>query len=101
MAEKRGLEIQWTDRSFTDSLSIREYLLEEFSQKEVDNFYKLLEAFEKIVLIFPNLYPKSIKNSRTHRAILSKQLSVFYIVSKIQITVVAVLDTRMGYSKWP
>jgi hypothetical protein len=101
MAEKQSLSIHWTDSSVSGSLSIKKYLLEEFSQREVDNFYKLLEAFEKIVLTFPRLYPKSIKNSKTHRAVLSKQLSVFYTVSKIQITVIAVLDTRTGYSKWP
>ena len=101
MAERRYLLVHWTDRSLSDSLAIKEYLEEKFSQREVDNFYDLLHAFENIVLSFPKLYPKSIKNKKTHRAVLSKQLSVFYTLSKDQIVIVAVLDNRMSYTKWP
>jgi plasmid stabilization system protein ParE len=100
MAEKQYLTVFWTDRSISDSLAIKRYLQKEFSQKEIDNFYKLLGAFEKIVL-FPQLYPQSIKNKKAHRAVLSKQLSVFYNLSKDQINIIAVLDNRVGYSKWP
>jgi len=101
MAEEQLLSVYWTARSISDSIAIKEYLQEKFSQKEIDNFYNLLSSFEKIILLFPKLYPQSIKNKKTHRAVLSKQLSVFYTLSKGQITVVAVLDNRMGYSKWP
>jgi plasmid stabilization system protein ParE len=101
MAEKQYLSVFWTNRSISDSLAIKKYLQKEFSQREIDNFYKLLGAFEKIVLSFPKLYPQSIKNKKVHRAVLSKQLSVFYSLSKDQINVIAVLDNRVGYSKWP
>ncbi len=101
MAEKQRVSVDWTNRSLSDSLTIKDYLQEKFSQREIDNFYKLLEAFEKIISSFPTLYPKSVKNKKAHRAVLSKQLSVFYSISKDQITVIAVLDNRMGYSKWP
>jgi plasmid stabilization system protein ParE len=101
MAEKQYLTVSWSNRSISDSLAIKKYLQKEFSQREIDNFYKLLDAFEKIVLSFPKLYPSSIKNKKVHRAVLSKQLSVFYNLSKDQINVIAVLDNRVGYSKWP
>lgn len=77
MAEKQYLTVFWSDRSISDSLAIKKYLQKEFSQREIDNFYRLLDAFEKIVLSFPQLYPYSIKNKKVHRAVLSKQLSVF------------------------
>ena len=101
MAEESDMSVHWTNRSLSDSLTIKEYLQIKFSQREIDNFYKLLETFEKIVSSFPALYPKSMKNKKVHRAVLSKQLSVFYSISNDQITVIAVLDNRMGYSKWP
>ncbi|MGZ3766222.1 MAG: type II toxin-antitoxin system RelE/ParE family toxin [Mucilaginibacter sp.] len=101
MAKKDGLTVYWTNRSISDSLNIKEYLNKEFSQREIDNFYKLLEAFEKIVLSFPNLYPQSIKNKKVYRAVLSKQLSVYYKLSRDQIIIIAVLDNRVGFSRWP
>lgn len=101
MAEKQYLKVFWSARSISGSLAIKKYLQREFSQREIDNFYRLLNDFEKIVLAFPKLYPYSIKNKKIRRAILSKQLSVFYTLSKIQINVIAALDNRVGYSKWP
>jgi hypothetical protein len=79
---------------------IKAYLQQKISQREIDDFYKLLEASEKIILSFPKLYGRSIKNKKVHRGV-SKQLSVFYALSKDSIIMVAVLDNKMGYSKWP
>lgn len=101
MADQQSLSIYWSDRSISDSLVIKEYLLRKFSQKEIDNFYKLLDAFERIILLFPKLYPKSTKNKKIHRAVLSKKLSVFYTLSKNTVIVIAILDNRMSYAKWP
>ena len=95
------LSVIWTGRSLSDSQTIRSYLKYYFSKKEIDNYYKLLESFEKIVSIFPTLYPQSNKNKAVRRAVLSKQLSVFYTMTKDTITVIAILDNRMNDSKWP
>jgi hypothetical protein len=77
MDEKSVLTITYTKRANQNALGIKGYLLYHFTQTEVDNFYNLLAAFEKVVIEFPLLYPKSTKNKTTHRAVLSKQLSVF------------------------
>src|ERR1700751_2477822 len=95
------LTIIWTDRSLSDSETIKGYLEYHFSQKKIDNFYRLLESFEKIVTVFPYLYPQTNKNNNVRRGVLSKQLSVFYILEKDIVTVIAVLDNRMSDSKWP
>jgi hypothetical protein len=100
MAET-NLLIVWTDRSLSDTRIIRDYLQYHFTQREIDNFYTFLESFEKIVSIFPQLYPQTNKNSGVRRAVLSKQLAVFYSLEKGVITVIAVLDNRMSDSKWP
>jgi len=100
MAEK-SLSVNWTDRSLSNSETIRDYLQYHFTQRELDNYYKLLESFEKIVVVFPFLYPQTDKNNNVRRAVLSKQLSVFYISEQNAITIVAVLDNRMDDSKWP
>jgi len=93
--------IFWSGRAIKGTLVIREYLEVKFTQREIDNFYLLLHSFEKRVIPNPKLYPKSEKNAKFHRAVLSKQLSVFYSFSKRTIRVIAVVDNRMGFSKWP
>ncbi|MES2376340.1 MAG: hypothetical protein V4553_07170 [Bacteroidota bacterium] len=93
--------IVYSDRAIANSLTIKNFLLLKFTQREVNNFYKMLEKFGEVVSVFPEIYPKSIINSKARRAVLSKQLSVFYIVYEKQVSVVGIIDNRMGYDKWP
>lgn len=101
MPENVLFSIGYTKRSDTDALAIKKYLLYKFTQKEVEKFYDLLLIFENVVSIFPKLYPQSLKGKNIHRAVLSKQLSVFYKIKKDKIYVIAILDNRMDYTKWP
>lgn len=101
MAKDKAFHIHFTKRSLSDAEAIKEYLLYKFTQREVANFYHLLEIFESVVVAFPELYPKSSINAKIHRAVLSKQLSVFYTIAKYKISVVAILGNRMSVSKWP
>ena len=100
MPEQKVLPVLWTDRSVQNTLSIKKYIAHKFSQKEVDNFYALLFAFEKAVSIFPKLYPLSNRQREVRRAVLSKKLSTFYRIGDRQIEVLAVLDNRCDISEW-
>jgi hypothetical protein len=101
MPENTSFSIVYTKRSDADAIVIKKYLLYKFTQKEVEKFYDLLRIFENVVTIFPKLYPRSLKGKNIHRAVLSKQLSVFYKMTKDKIFVVAILDNRVDYAKWP
>jgi len=55
-----------------------------------------------VVLTFPELYPLAANGKDIRRAVLSKQLSVFYrIRGGGIISVIAILDNRMNPAKWP
>ncbi|MEN0054966.1 MAG: hypothetical protein AAGC65_14925 [Mucilaginibacter sp.] len=101
MPESFPLAIVYTKRSNTDAIAIKNYLLYKFTQKEVAKFYRLLQIFERVITVFPELYPLSSKGKNVRRAVLSKQLSVFYKINQDQIVVIAILDNRVDYSKWP
>jgi len=58
MDENPLLSIFYSRRAVDDAREIKGYLLYKFTQREVDNFYKLLHIFEKVVTAFPHLYPK-------------------------------------------
>lgn len=54
--EISSFTIRFTKRADADAIVIKNYLLEKFTQREVDNFYKLPETFEKVILVLPELY---------------------------------------------
>jgi plasmid stabilization system protein ParE len=89
------LPVIYTNRSISDSIAIKNFILVKFTDREVNNFYKMLETFERVVSAFPDLYPQSITNQYVRRAVLSKQLSVFYKVKKNEISVIAMIDNRI------
>ncbi len=98
---KGSFNVVYTEEALLNMTQIRNFILLKFTQREVENFYKILFRFEDTVSVFPEIYPESFKGEDTRRAVLSKQLSVFYIVYKKQVSIVGMIDNRMGYDKWP
>ena len=101
MNENSLFIIKYTQRSHKDADTIKAYLLYKFTQREVDNFYGLLTSFEKAVIIFPESFPIAVPGKNIRRAVLSKQLSVFYRIRNKRISIIAILDNRMNPTKWP
>jgi hypothetical protein len=101
MADKILPKIIYSKRSLANIRAIRDYLLYKFTQKEVDNLYSMLGDFENVVAIFPELYPLIVNSRKMRRAVLSKQLSVFYTFSNDTLSIAAIFDNRMDNSKWP
>ncbi|MDZ7658647.1 type II toxin-antitoxin system RelE/ParE family toxin [Fodinibius sp.] len=74
--------------------SIKKYLLEKWSKKEVQNFLKKLHKFEELVLHFPKLYPASQKHPKLRKAPITKHHSVIYEINNDTIQVYTILDHR-------
>jgi len=100
MTKPKVATIQWTERSLQNAISIRSYLSSNFSNKEVDHFYRLLQSFEIAVCAFPELYPASTTKKDIRRAVLSKVLSAYYRVHRGKIEVIALLDNRCDIQYW-
>jgi len=95
------MPVVYTDEAIANSLTIQNFILIKFTQREVENFYRMLASFERIVSTFPEIYPLTAKNQQIRRAVLSKQLSVFYTIIYNEISVVGMIDNRMDTAKWP
>jgi plasmid stabilization system protein ParE len=91
--------VEWTERSIKQASDIQNYLADKFTEQEVSRFYNLLTNFEKTVVVFPKLYPEFSVRKKLRRAVLNKNLSVYYAIRSWEIIVVSVLDNRMDYSK--
>lgn len=72
------MQVVWSSESLKRVLSIREYLLKEWSEKEVNIFLNRLRDFESRVKQYPNLYPASDKFPALRKAVISKHQSVIY-----------------------
>jgi plasmid stabilization system protein ParE len=101
MADKLLPKIIYSKRSLANVRTIRDYLLYKFTQKEVDDLYNMLGDFERVVVPFPELYPLIANSKKMRRAVLSKQLSVFYTHLNHTISIAAIFDNRMDNAKWP
>lgn len=93
MAEKQVFTLEYSPTSLKNALDIVAYLRNKFSEREFNRFYLLLIDFEHIVIQYPTLYNESQKRN-IRRAVLSKELSIFYMIRKDKISIVAIIDNR-------
>ncbi len=93
MAEKSNFVVEYSKQSLINAKDIVFYLRIKFSEKEVNNFYLAISDFEKIITVYPILYPESSKKG-IRRAVLSKVLIVYYSVKKNKILIIAIFDNR-------
>jgi plasmid stabilization system protein ParE len=100
MPKSKVASIVWSNKSLQNAASIKAYLENNFSVKEVELFYSLLESFEIVVCAYPELYPQSEIKKNIRRAVLSKELSAFYRTYKKRIEVLALIDNRCDIGKW-
>jgi hypothetical protein len=100
MASKIQLEVVYSLESREEIKEIIAYLRNSFSEKEVKQFDLMLIEFDQRVINYPKVYPISNKKLRIRKAVLSKQLSVFYRVYRSHIFVATVKDNRCDTSEW-
>jgi plasmid stabilization system protein ParE len=95
---KKGFsEIIWSPLAESQYLKIKDYLLRKFTQKEVNNLNNLLDQFHEIILKFPELYPNTEFRKDLFRAVLSRQVSIFYRINNKTIQIVAIYDNRQDF----
>jgi plasmid stabilization system protein ParE len=100
MPEKKALQVYWTSLALEKAIEIKKYISKAFSEREVNAYLELLKSFETAISIYPALYPETSKKAKIRRAVLNKNLSVFYRIFKDRIEVLMVLDNRCDLSEW-
>ncbi len=89
-------EVKWTKRSLLNAISIKNYLITKFTQKEVAKFESLLRQFELTVSNFPSLYPESESQKLLRRAVIHKNTTVYYIFNNDKVAIIAIKDNRQS-----
>lgn len=73
-------DLYWTNEAVANLENIIAYLEENWSEKEVAKFKNGLSKLLNIICRYSFIFPQSEHQKRLRKAVLSKQISVFYEV---------------------
>jgi plasmid stabilization system protein ParE len=94
-------QITWTDNAQEDLQQILDYLAENWSEKDADNFLKKLFLRIDILSKSSLIGKKSDKLSSVRRIVITKHNSLFYTVEGDNIIIQDIFDTRQDPAKSP
>lgn len=87
-------KLHWTKESIRNLEEILDYLICKWTQKEVDNFNRKLSKKLDMILQNPRMFPVSIFNPKLRKAVLTKQVTIFYEIKNKQIYVTYLFVNR-------
>jgi len=96
---KNGYDIAWSERAITDLQNILAYLSENWTQKEIRNFSRLLDKRLKIIQVNPGLFPATHKRKDVRRSVLTPQTTIYYKVEKSTVFIITLFDNRRNPKK--
>jgi len=89
-------DVVWTARAERDLDNIFDYLESNWTQREIDNFTKLLEHNIELIAKHPNMFQFYDAGRNIHKCVISQQTSVFYAVDfdKNTVVILTLFDNR-------
>ncbi len=96
---KSGYKVLWSDRALSDLQNIINYLTENWSEKEIQNFARRLDKRLNLISINPALFPKTSKKRNVRRSVLSKHTVIYYELQDKTISIVTLFDPRQNPKK--
>lgn len=96
---KNGYRLKWSLQARNDLKSIFEYISVSWSEKAVREFAKKLHKRISLIRTYPSLFPKSLQKENVRRAVLTKQITIFYSDLNETINIISVFDVRQDPKK--
>jgi len=85
----------WSQEAINNLEEILDYLILNWTQKEVIRFKKKLSKQIDLIIQFPKMFPVSVYNTEMRKAVLSKQTTLFYKIRGNEIYLVYIfVNTR-------
>jgi plasmid stabilization system protein ParE len=94
-------QIKWTPRAEESYENNIAYLDKEWTEREIKKFVIAVDEKLKLIAVFPELFIETNKRKHIHRAIINKQITLFYRKSKKlrQVELLVFSDSRGNPSK--
>jgi len=66
---KSGYKLFWSDKALADLQNVITYLIENWTQKEIQNFARRLDKRLELITINPRLFPKTVKRREVRKSV--------------------------------
>jgi plasmid stabilization system protein ParE len=86
----------WSNEALENLKGIIEYLQKNWTTREIKKFARLLDKNLNIIKDNPEIFPKSDQSENFRRAVISKQVSIFYKIESHVVHVISVFDNRQN-----
>ena len=96
---KSGYKMMWSHRALAELQSIIDYLNENWTKKEIQDFIRKLDKRLNIISINPNLFPRTIKRKNVRKSVLTKHVVIYYKTEGNFVTIVTLFDSRQNPEK--
>lgn len=94
-----ALKVIWSEEAENNLNEISECILESWNEKILQEFLGKLNYCIKQIQQFPELFPASLVAYKIRKCVITKQVSLFYIISKSGIEIAALFDNRQSAEK--
>ncbi len=91
-----GYKIFWTENALKELHLILKYLEEEWSEKEIINFFRKLDKRLNLISINPRLYAKTEIKKNVRKSVLTKHNVIYYLFEDEVIKILAMFDSRQN-----
>ncbi len=93
--------VVWTQTAIQNKNDITDYLFENWSEKEVGNFYKALDRRIKLISYNPKLYALIAGTELTRKSVLHKRTIIFYEFRNDIVEILYLFNTRKDPERLP
>jgi len=93
---RSGYKLMWSDRALADLQNIIDYLTENWTQREIQNFARRLDKRLDLISVNPNLFPRTTKRKNLRKSVLTKHTVIYYKTESNFVTIVTLFDPRQN-----
>jgi plasmid stabilization system protein ParE len=93
---RSGYKLMWSDRALADLRNIIDYLTENWTQREIQNFARRLDKRLDLISVNPNLFPRTTKRKNLKKSVLTKHTVIYYKTEGNFVTIVTLFDPRQN-----
>jgi len=91
---KSGYRIEWADEAKMNLDLIIDYLTINWTDREIQNFYRKLDDILIIISKNPFAFPQSDLKSNIRRCVMTEQTTIYYEIKSDSIVLLSLFDAR-------
>lgn len=89
-------KIIWSEEALNNLKRIITYLEKQWTKREITKFARLLDKNITLIKENPQIFPRSEIGKGFRRAVISKQVSIFYMINDHTVNIISVFDNRQN-----